>query len=299
MSRLGLGTWTWGRETGLADAARQLRLFLDAGGNLVDTAAVYGGGAAERCLGDLLRTGFPRDDLVLATKAGVGAVPDTSRGTLLSTLDSSLRRLRVDHVDLWQVHVWSDATPLAETLTALDDAVRSGRCRYAGICNYTGEQAALAVAVQQDSGLAPLVSHQTQYSLLVRDPERDVVPAAAEHGTGVLAWSPLAGGVLTGKYRRGTPPGSRATDDHYAPYLAPFLGDEWAGGVTDAVGLVARALDREPAEVALAWVRDRACVAAALVGARTDDQLRTALRSESLDLPAEIGALLDEVSATG
>jgi aryl-alcohol dehydrogenase-like predicted oxidoreductase len=197
------------------------------------------------------------------------------------------------------VHVWSDGTPLAETLGALDDAVRSGRCRHIGICNYTGAQATSAATVQKESGRAPLVGHQTQYSLLVREPERDVIPAAAEHGAGVLAWSPLAGGVLTGKYRHGTPAGSRATDEHYSPYLAPFLGDEWAAGITDAVGLVARALDRDPAEVALAWVRDRPGVAAALVGAHTGDQLRTALRSESLDLPDDVAALLDEVSATG
>jgi aryl-alcohol dehydrogenase-like predicted oxidoreductase len=296
VSRLGLGTWTWAHDTGTDVAAAQLRTFLDAGGTLVDTAAAYGDGRAEELLGTVLRTAVRRDEVVIATKAGAADVVDTSRRAMLSTLDDSLRRLGTDHVDLWQVHAWSDTVPVAETLGALDEAVRSGRCRHVGICNYAGWQAARAATVQQLTGAAPLATHQTQYSLLHREPEREVVPAARALGTGVLAWSPLAGGVLSGKYRQGTPAGTRATVDRYVPYLRPFLDDADADAIVSAVCLTAGALGRSPAEVALAWVRDRPGVTAALIGARTGDQLRTALDSESLDLPDEITELLDDAS---
>ncbi|MGH3529780.1 MAG: aldo/keto reductase, partial [Pseudonocardiaceae bacterium] len=192
VSRLALGTMTWGQDTDAEEAATQLVAFVDAGGTLVDTADVYSDGESERILGGLLADVIPRDELVVATKAvahrddgpfGGGA----SRAALLAALDGSLRRLRTDHIDLWQLHAWDPAVPLEETLSAVADAVRCGKVRYVGVSNYTGWQLATARAVSE----VPLVSTQVEYSLLERGVEREVVPAAAHHGVGLLPWAPL------------------------------------------------------------------------------------------------------------
>src|SRR6478752_9218078 len=203
VSRLGLGTMTWGRDTDEHEARDQLIAFVESGGTLLDTAAGYGGGASEELLGSLVGDVVPRDEVVLATKAGISASRggrqyNTSRGHLLTTLDASLRRLGVDHIDLWQVHIWTDETPVEETLAALDTAVQSGRASYVGISNYTGWQTAQAATWQRAvPGRATLASTRMQYSLLAREIEYDVVPAARAMGLGILPWSPLGGGVLT------------------------------------------------------------------------------------------------------
>ena len=214
VSRLGLGTATWGRDTDEHEARDQLVAFTEAGGTLVDTSASYGSGASEELLGSLIGDVVARDEVVVATKAGVrfsrsGRQTVTSRGYLLSTLDASLRRLGVDHVDLWQVHVWVDDVPLEETLSALDLAVTSGRASYVGVSNYNGWQSAQAATWQRAvPGRATLASNQVEYSLLNRRVEPEVLPAARRLGLGVLPWSPLGRGVLTGKYRHGIPAGS-------------------------------------------------------------------------------------------
>ena len=182
VSRLGLGTMTWGRDTDEHEARDQLRAFCEVGGTLVDTADVYVDGAAERVLGSLLGDVVGRDDVVVATKAasrpGTPRRFDASRGYLLSALDGSLRRLGTDHVDLWQFHAWDPLTPIDETLSAADEAVRSGRARYVGISNYSGWQTAWASAWQAGfPGRAPLVASQMEYSLLQRGVEREVLPA--------------------------------------------------------------------------------------------------------------------------
>jgi aryl-alcohol dehydrogenase-like predicted oxidoreductase len=302
VSRLALGTMTWGRDTDEHEAGDQLRQFVEAGGTLLDTAAGYGNGDSERVIGGLLATKVDRSELVLATKAGVSRrsgerVVDTSRRALLDALDESLQRLGTDHVDLWQVHSWSDETPLEETLSAVDAAVTSGRARYAGISNYSGWQTARAVTWQQSSpGRVPLVSTQVEYSLLQRGVEREVLPCAAALGLGVLPWSPLGRGVLTGKYRNGIPTESRAASPDFAPFVERFL-DERSRRVVDALVTAADGLGVAPLEAALAWVRDAPGVTAPVVGARTAAQLRSSLRAESLTLPAEIRAALDDVSA--
>jgi len=302
VSRLALGTMTWGRDTDAEQAAAQLTAFVDAGGTLVDTADVYAGGDSERMLGALLRDVVPRDLVVLATKAvarrdggpfGGGA----SRGALLAALDASLRRLGVDHVDLWQLHAWDPAAPLEETLSAVDAAVASGRVRYAGACNYRGWQLGTAAAWQRAvPGRAPLVCLQSEYSLLERGVEGEVLAAAAHHGIGLLAWAPLGRGVLTGKYRHGTPSDSRAASSHYAGYVEHHR-TERAGRVVQAVVTAADGLGTSPLAVALAWVRDRPGVAAPIVGARDAAQLAGSLAAEELELPAAIRAALDDVSA--
>ena len=302
VSRLALGTMTWGRDTDEHEAADQLKAFLEAGGTLLDTAAGYGDGESERVIGGLLGSVVDREEVVLATKAGISRrtgerVVDTSRKALLDALDGSLQRLGSDHVDLWQVHAWSDDTELEETLSAVDHAVSTGRARYAGISNYTGWQTGRAVTLQRAvPGRAPLVSTQMEYSLLQRGIEREVLPAAAALGLGVLPWSPLGAGVLTGKYRSGTPSDSRAASPHFARFIERFL-DERSRGIVDAVCTAADGLDASPLEVALAWVRDAPGVTAPVVGARTAAQLRGSLTSERLTLPAEIRGALDEVSA--
>ena len=302
VSRLGLGTMTWGRATDQHEARDQLIAFAEAGGTLIDTAAGYGDGASEEVLGSLIGDVVAREEVVLATKAGIvrrgdSRRLDTSRGHLLPTLDASLRRLGTDHVDLWQVHVWSDGTPLEETLSALDIAVTSGRASYVGISNYTGWQTAQAATWQRAvPGRAVLASTQVQYSLLHREPEDEVLPAAQALGLGVLPWSPLAGGVLTGKYRTGTPADSRAADPAFAGRIESYL-DETSRGVVEAVVRAADGLDCTPTEVALAWVRDRPGVTAPIVGARTAAQLRAALAVEEMSLPPEIPLALDDVSA--
>ena len=302
VSRLGLGTLTWGRDTDEHEAREQLAAFTEAGGTLLDTAAGYGDGAAEELLGSLLGDVVRRDDVVIATKAGISrsrGVRETnaSRGSLLSTLDASLRRLGVDHVDLWQVHTWVDDTPLEETLSALDQAVTSGRVAYVGVSNYSGWQSAQAATWQRAvPGRAPLASTQVEYSLLNRKVEAEVLPAAAALGLGVLPWSPLGRGVLSGKYRSGTPADSRAASPHFASFVGAYL-DDRSARVVEAVARAADGLEWTPVEVALAWVRDRVGVTAPIVGARTAAQLKGALSVEQCVLPPEITAALDDVSS--
>lgn len=302
VSRLGLGTKTWGRDTDEHEARDQLEAFAEAGGTLVDTAASYGDGQAERVLGDLLEKVVPRADLVIATKAGVSRVTgrrvvDVSRKALLDQLDASLDRLDSEYVDLWQIHTWSDEVPVEEMLGALDYAVSTGRTRYAGVSNFGGWQTGYAVACQSTAdSRAPVVSTQVEYSLVQRGVEREVLPAAAALGLGVLAWSPLGRGVLTGKYRSGTPADSRAASPHLAAFVETYL-DQRCRRVVEAVSTAAEGLRVQPLEVALVWVRDAPAVTAAIVGARTAAQLRGVLAAEDLSLPDEIRIALDEVSA--
>ncbi|MFD4636611.1 aldo/keto reductase [Lentzea sp. NPDC058436] len=298
VSRTALGTMTWGRDTDADEAATQLMAFADAGGTLVDTADVYAEGEAERILGGLLGEIVPRDELVLATKAvarrtegpfGGGA----SRGALLSALDGSLRRIGVDHVDLWQLHAWDAGVPIEESLSALDHAINSGKVRYAGISNYSGWQLATAALTPTTH---PLISTQVEYSLLERGIEREVAPAARHHGLGLLPWAPLGRGVLTGKYRNGTPPDSRGASAHFAGYVEQHRNDR-AARIVQAVATAAEGLGTSALCVALAWVRDRPGVIAPVVGARDTNQLIASLEAEQLTLPPAIRAALDDVSA--
>jgi aryl-alcohol dehydrogenase-like predicted oxidoreductase len=299
VSRLGLGTMTWGRDTDEHEAREQLAAFVGAGGTLVDTAAGYTDGDSERSLiGDVCE----RDEIVLATKAGVGRrkgerFTNASRGHLVGSLDASLKRLGVDHVDLWQVHTWVDDAPIEETLSALDYAVTSGRAAYVGVSNYNGWQSAQAATWQRAvPGRATLASNQVEYSLLNRAVEAETIPAAQALGLGVLPWSPLGRGVLTGKYRGGTPADSRAASPHFSGFVGRYL-DDRSLRVVEAVARAADGLGWSSLEVALAWVRDRPGVTAPIIGARTAAQLRESLTVEECELPAEIIAALDDVSA--
>lgn len=296
---MALGTMSWGRDTDADEAATQLVAFVDAGGTLLDTADVYCDGDSERLLGELIGDLVPRTDVVLATKAvarrhagpfGGGA----SRGALLAALEGSLRRLGVDHVDLWQLHAWDSSVPLQETLAALDHAVSSGKARYVGVSNYAGWQLASAACLQRSP--AQLVSTQVEYSLAERGVEREVVPAATHHGIGLLPWAPLGRGVLTGKYRNGTPADSRGASGHYAGYVEHHR-TERVSRIVEAVLTAADGLGVSPMAVALAWVRDQPGVVAPVLGARDSAQLAGLLAADVLTLPQTIRDALEDVSA--
>ncbi|MFT4298895.1 MAG: aldo/keto reductase [Aeromicrobium sp.] len=295
VSRLALGTMTWGSQVDEETAADLFDTFREAGGTLIDTAPVYGEGRAEALLGTLLADRGAREEVLLAGKCGVALHAgesriDASRGAMLGQLDKSLRELHTDHLDLWQVHRWDETVPLEETLSALDHAVTSGRVRYVGVSNYSPWQTALAQAQ-----VPHLVSTQVEYSLLCRTPEAHLVEALDYLGLGLLAWSPLGRGVLTGKYRTGTPADSRGADEGWARWLADYLQPSRAG-IVEAVVRAADGLGHSPAQVALAWVRDRHGLSSAIIGPRTPVQLAELLLTEQIDIPPEITMALDDVS---
>jgi len=302
LSRLGLGTMTWGRDTDTHEAADQCRAFIEAGGNFIDTSSTYGDGDSERVIGGLIGTLFKREDVAIATKAGV-TFPDgirtvnNSRQSLIADLDRSLARLETDYVDIWQIHSWDPHNPLEDTLSALDYAYSSGKARYVGISNFSGWQSARAITIQEsNSAKAPIVTNQVEYSLLNREIEDEVLPCADETGIGILAWAPLGRGVLTGKYRKGIPSDSRAAAPHFVKHVEPYLRDK-PQRIVEAVAVAAEGLGFAPLEVALAWVRDTPGITSAIVGARTGAQLRGILTSEEITLPEIVRDALNEISA--
>jgi aryl-alcohol dehydrogenase-like predicted oxidoreductase len=292
---------TWGRDTDEHEAADQCRAYIEAGGNFIDTAATYGDGDSERVIGGLIGTLFNREQVVLATKAGISFVDgerkvDASRHGLISQLEKSLIRLGTDYVDLWQIHSWDSNIPLEDTLSALDFAYTSGKARYVGISNYSGWQSARAITLQESHSMkAPIATLQNEYSLLNRSVEEEVLESASQLGVGFLAWSPLGRGVLSGKYRNGTPSDSRGASPHFAHFIDPYL-DERSSRIVDAVCVAAQGLGYSPLEVALSWVRDAPGVTSAIIGARTGAQLRGALTTEQITLPDIVREALNDIS---
>jgi aryl-alcohol dehydrogenase-like predicted oxidoreductase len=315
VSTFALGTMTFGAETDEEGAHEQLDRFVAAGGSLVDTADVYSAGVSEEIAGRWLgkQSDAVRDRVVLATKGRfpMGAEPNDlgpnaaglSRRHLSRALDASLRRLGVDGVDLYQVHGFDPWTPLEETLGFLDGAVRAGKIHYVGLSNFTGWQIQRAAAIAERRGLAPPVTVQPQYNLLVREIEWEIVPAAQANGMGLLPWSPLGGGWLTGKYRRDERPSgpTRLGDD---PDRGVEAYDrrgrvERTWDVVDAVRAVADGRGVSMAQVALAWLVDRPAVTSVILGARTTSQLDDNLAAAGLHLSAEETARLDAASDPG
>jgi aryl-alcohol dehydrogenase-like predicted oxidoreductase len=308
VSSLALGTMNFGTpETPQEEAFAQLDAFIEAGGNLIDTADVYNGGVAEETVGRWLAT-RPRevtDRAVIATKGRtkVGEnVNDagTSRRHLDRALTTSLRRLGTGTIDLYQLHAWDPLTPIEETLSFLDSAVRAGKIRYGGLSNFTGWQLQLAVSTARASGFQVPVTLQAQYSLATRETEWEMVPAALHNGLGILAWSPLASGFLTGKYARGEKrsPGTRAGQDHalyqYTSFNYETSDRTW--NAVDAVRQVAKETGLSPAQVALSWVTSRPGVVSAIVGARNTRQLADNLAAAGLHLDPDALAVLDAAS---
>lgn len=299
VSELALGTMTWSRDTNADEAGGQLDAFLEAGGTLIDTAASYAEGGSEALIGTMLGGTVARRDVQICTKAGIrrtptGGLVDASRDTMLDTLDESLARMNTDHVDLWLVHAYDHRTPLDETLHALEVAVNSGRARYVGVSNFPGWATARIGTL---AGTRPgIVATQMEYSLLQRGIEREVVPATVELGMGVLAWSPLGRGVLTGKYRSAIPADSRAASEHLAGFVDPYLNDR-SSAVVEALDTAADGLGTTAQELALGWVLAQPHIASAVVGARTAEQLELSLAATRAPVPAAIVDVLDEVTA--
>lgn len=307
VSSLALGTMGFGTETPEAEAFAILDAFLDAGGNMIDTSDVYGGGASEELLG---RWRSSRPDktsrLVIATKARFGTGPDvndcgSSRPHLHRALNTSLRRLGVDAIDLYQLHGWDPLTPVEETLSFLDAAVRAGKIHYVGLSNFTGWQLQLVLSTARAMGLQVPITLQQQYSLVRREIEYEIIPAALHNGIGLLPWSPLGSGFLSGKYTRESKPSSdsrlgngNAMFSHIGQEL--FARDRnWA--TLDAVRQIAKEIGATPSQVALSWVTDRPAVSTTIIGARTIGQLTDNLASAELRLDAEAIAKLDAVSS--
>jgi aryl-alcohol dehydrogenase-like predicted oxidoreductase len=306
VSALTLGTMTFGGQGGfskvgatdVAGAKRQVDMCLDAGINLFDTANIYSGGESEEILGEAISG--RRDDLLLATKIRmpVGDGPnDTglSRHHIIRQCEESLRRLGTDYIDLYQVHEWDGLTPLEETLEALDTLVKSGKVRYVGSSNYSGWQLMKALGISERLGLQRYISQQIHYTLQAREAEYELVPLAIDQECPILVWSPLAGGLLSGKYRRDR---DASEGRHVEGWDEPPVYD--TDKLYDTVEvLVDIADDRgvSAAQVALSWLLGRPGVASVIVGARTDEQLADNLRAAELELSEEERRRLDEVSA--
>lgn len=307
VSTLCLGAMTFGKESDEETSHALLDRFVERGGTFIDTADVYSQGRSEEIIGRWLaaRPGV-RDRIVLATKGrfAMGDGPNDlglSRTHLTRALDASLHRLGVESIDLYQAHAWDPVTPIEETLRFYDDAVRAGKIRYAGVSNFIGWQLQKAATLAQVRGLAPIVTLQPQYNLITRDIEFELVDVCRNEGIGILPWSPLAGGWLTGKYRRDEVPtgATRLGEDpeRGMEAYAPRNAQERTWRIVDAVRQVAEGRGVSMAQVALAWVADRPMVTSVILGARSLEQLDDNLGAAGLHLSESETALLNEVSA--
>ncbi|MFW5934096.1 MAG: aldo/keto reductase [Actinomycetota bacterium] len=306
VSNYALGTMTFGQETPEPDAHAILDRFAAAGGTLLDLADVYVAGESERIVGRWLAARGHRDDVVLATKARFPVGEDVSaadqglsRRYLHRAIDASLARLGVDHVDLYQVHAWDLLTPVEEWLRAMDELVTAGKVRYVGVSNLRGFQLQRAVDTARAAGLAPVISLQPQYNLLAREIEWELVPCCLDEGVGLLPWSPLGGGWLTGKYRRDQRPtgATRLGEDPdrgVEAYDTRATERTWA--ILDVVGEVAEEHGATMSQVALAWVDAQPGVASTILGVRSPEQLEDNLGAIDLQLSADALARLEQVS---
>lgn len=306
VSAYALGTMTFGAEADETTSHAILDDYADAGGNLIDTADVYTAGASEEIIGRWLSKSSAASDMILATKGRfpMGKGPNDlglSRRHLRLALDASLSRLNVDHIDLYQMHSWDPLTPLEETLGFLHDAVSAGKISYYGFSNYTGWQLTKAVGIARARGWDLPVTLQPQYSLLVRGIESEIVPAALDAGMGLLPWSPLGGGWLTGKYKRDTAPeGATRLGENPKRGMEAWEkrnAQERTWAIIDVVLEIAEDRSVSPSQVALAWVAQQPAVTSVILGARTTEQLADNLGAASLRLSEEEVARLSEVSA--
>lgn len=307
VSELSFGAMTFGGTDGLwgqvgrlgqDDANTLVRAALEAGINTFDTADVYANGRSEAMLGQTFRAlGVPRDDVVIATKgfSAMGEGPNrrgASRRHLISACHASLQRLGVDHIDLYQVHGFDPSTPIDETLDALDTLVRAGDIRYVGLSNWAGWQIMKAIGISRARGLAPVTALQAYYTLVGRDLEREIVPLLNSEQVGLMVWSPLAGGYLTGKYARGGDgAGGRQTELDFPPI------DRVRGGpLLETLATVAARHDRTSAQIAIAWLLHQPVVSTVIIGAKRVEQLQDNVRAAEVRLDAEDRAALDKVS---
>lgn len=300
VSELCLGAMMFGAAADEAESKAITDRFFEAGGNFVDTANVYSRGVSEEFTGRILSS-YDREDFVLATKfrMPMGDGPNdsgASRKHIVAACEASLERLGMDYIDLYQIHAWDDSTPLEETLSALDDLVASGKVLYIGCSNFTAWQIEKSIRVSEREGFARFDCLQPQYSLIVRDIEHEILPVCREEGVGVIPWSPLAGGFLTGKYSRdeAPPEGTRMGDwsDTWERHAT-----EEKFSVVDKVVEIAKDRGKEPAQVALNWVKDRPGVTSPIVGARSVEQIENNLGAVGWSLNKSETETLDEASA--
>ncbi len=306
VSALALGTMTFGGRGQFAavgdvevdEARRIVDRAIEAGINLIDTADVYSEGRSEEIVGEVLKG--RRDEVVLATKARfpVGSGPNDaglSRGHLMRACEASLRRLRTDYLDLYQVHERDGVTPTEETLEVLDTLVAQGKVRYVGCSNFSAWHVMKSLGVSERRGLQRYVSQQIYYSLLDREAEYELVPLSIDEGVGILVWSPLAGGLLSGKYRRGEEPpeGTRRANEWHEP---PVYDEDHLFQVIDALVEVASDHDASPARTALSWLVGRPAVTSVIIGARTESQLEDNLKAAELELSPAGRRRLDDAS---
>jgi len=307
VSELCLGTMTfggsegiWGKigDLGQADAERLVGQAIDAGINFIDTADVYSGGVSEQITGQALKNlKIPRENVVVATKVFGETAPGAnarglSRGHIADGVKASLKRLQLDHIDLYQVHGFDPATPIEETVRALDQLVRQGHVRYVGVSNWAAWQIVKALGVAERLGLSRFQSLQAYYTLAGRDLEREIVPMLRSEGLGLMVWSPLAGGLLSGKYRTGPEAGSRRQSFDFPP-----VNRERADAVIDAMRPIAEAKGVSVAQVALAWLLHQPQVTSVIVGAKRPDQLADNIASTKVVLSADELGKLGEASA--
>lgn len=307
VSELCLGTMTFGGSDGIwgqigqmrqDEAETLVRAALDAGINFIDTANVYAGGESERILGRAIRSlGIQRDDVVIATKVmgPMGEGPNArgaSRAHIMAQAKASLQRLQMDHIDLYQIHGFDPLTPIVETLEALDTLVRQGHVRYVGLSNWAAWQVVKAIGIAEARQLAPILSLQAHYTLIGRDLEREIVPMLQAEGIGLMVWSPLAGGFLSGKYSDD----NTANDGRRTSFDFPPVNLERGDAAIAVMRGIASAKDCMVAQVALAWLLHQPVVTSVIVGARWIDQLQDNIRSTQLALSAEDLAALDAVT---
>ncbi|MGC6587814.1 aldo/keto reductase [Paenibacillus sp. Dod16] len=297
VSQLGLGTNAFGKRADQGTSARIIDHALDHGINFIDTANIYAGSESERIIGEALAG--KRHNVVLATKAGLvsGQGPNergSSRYHLQQELEDSLKRLKTDYVDLYQIHTFDPHTPLEETLRTLDDMVSSGKVRYIGASNYAAWEIMKALGISELRGYARYVSTQTSYSLADRTPELELVPLCLDQGVGIIPYFPLAGGILTGKYGQGasTPSGSRAETD---PNFNRFLEDRNLK-LGQQVSQLAAEHGHSPSALSLAWLMNRPAVSTVIVGATKTEQLDDNLKSLEIEIDETLGSSLDEIS---
>jgi aryl-alcohol dehydrogenase-like predicted oxidoreductase len=294
----GGGKFAYVGDTDVDGARRQIDMCHEAGVNLIDTADVYSAGRSEEIVGEVLEG--RRDDFLIASKVrmrmGEGQnMQGLSRHHIIEGCEASLRRLRTDHIDLYQVHEWDGMTPLEETLGALEQLVDSGKVRYVGVSNYAGWQLMKALGISERDQLPRFVSQQIYYSLQERSSEYELLPAAVDQGLGTLVWSPLAGGLLSGKYRRDhePPAGSRHLTDWGEP---PVYDESLLYDTIEVLISIAEAHGVSAAQVALAWLLTRPSITSVIIGSRTDEQLADNLRAAELTLSDEEIARLEEIS---
>ena len=304
VSVLTMGTMTFGGKgpfakvgaTDVAGARRQIDMCVDAGVNFIDTADVYSNGLSEEITGEVMRG---RKDLLVATKArfNMGDGPNNrglSRYHLVNACEASLRRLGTDVIDLYQLHEWDGITPVEEMLEALDLLQRQGKVRYVGCSNFSGWHIMKAMGIAERVRLPRFVSQQIHYTLQAREAEQELVPISLDQGLGILVWSPIAGGLLSGKYRRGQPqPEGRALNEWKEP---PIYDEGKLYDIVDVLVKIGEERSVSPAQVALAWLLGRPGVTSVIVGARTDEQLKANLGAGDLKLSAEERQSLDAVS---